>query len=341
MKPSGLIVTSDDYGINKSANRGIIAGVKTGVISSVHVLANLVNQADINELIKAIQESGNKCGIALHLNTTRGRALVQKKTAFTKRRKKKYSFKPLKHYRHSRILNSKTEAKNMEAELKAQFDKLADLLSGAENIDAVSSHQNIHLWDKTLSAMVSRIITGTTIPVRSPIRYEKDENPDTSTLRYGTKPLTKLSIKKAGGIIDSISTTKLMLTGNSFSKQKVMRDLVIKSSPRELPVNLSGHWFGQPSQKGMTWFINALNSMNNLTGQKGYTSELLMHLGDSKKKADQSMDYGMASRYEEFKNVTNPAFIAAFETQKDICKTNHGSFRSVLIGDDSIRYKVK
>ena len=87
MPTSGLIITADDYGLNKSCNAGIRKAVKKGVVTSVHIMMNLATTTDIKMLIQTIKESGNKCGIGLHFNTTFGKSIIQEEAIF------KYKYK--------------------------------------------------------------------------------------------------------------------------------------------------------------------------------------------------------------------------------------------------------
>lgn len=101
MPSSGLIVTADDYGRNESINKGTLAGVKAGIVSSVHVMMNYVTDSAMQQLIEAVNAADHDCGIGLHLNTTDGRSLKQEKTNFTRKKNGCYRFRSITDYRHA------------------------------------------------------------------------------------------------------------------------------------------------------------------------------------------------------------------------------------------------
>ena len=334
-----LIITADDYGLNKYCNKGIRDGVEKGIISSVHVMMNLVDDNEMNLLIKAVRDAGNNCGIGLHLNTTWGKAMIQEPASFkyatgSEIPEEKYGYNELKNYKHGKVARNKAEMLKMRNELFAQYISLKNYLGGAEKIDAISSHQNFHFYDYQFVEILCEISREGDIPFRSLRRWEKEEYPDLETTKYslGTNPLERVATAIALAVVQIPSTHALMEAAIKKSKlRKLTRNLFLQGC-EAIPNNNTGHWFGQPSPDAMKWFIEALQEINQRTESGGYTSEIYMHLASSIDGEDAGYDYKMLFRHAEYLTIMKEKFIADFKVWKDNAKIEHGSYRKVLQG---------
>ena len=336
MPKPGLIITADDYGLNEAINKGIIEGVQNGVVTSVHVLPNFVNQDDIDRLKNVVtiaRNNGHSVGIGLHLNTTYGPAMIDEETNFKRKDEGVKSWPGTYAYKGmNRYNRKKTVLAEMEEELTAQFDYLSELL-GDEPIDAISSHTNMHLWDEEFLPHIIQLAQSDNIPIRSQIRWTtKEQNPQPPHYYKafkGTRPLV-LTARKYLDTIDAPKTAGLMLTPLDHEKLED-RYGAVKTAGLKSSRNSSGHWFGQPSTKAMTWFMSCLPNMN--VSNDGYTSEIFMHLSSTKSKAygDHRWDYKIKKRYEEYKTITDEDFLEEFKKGIEEHQIRLGSYRDLLL----------
>lgn len=326
----GLIVTADDYGMSDSVNQGTLEGIRKGIVTSVHVMANLVTERAMEELKDTINETGNRCGIGLHLNTTWGKAIIQKPSSF----KHNFDLSPMGDagdYFVYRMLNTydhnKTDLNEMKNELVAQYVRLGDLLNGDFPIDAISSHHNIHFWDADFLKIIKHIASDQKIPVRSPIRFTTDnQNPKPAEYPKKLKPLTRVAMKNLEGV--SASTFKLLLTAICPEKLHEYYDVLTREYKLASPKNNTGHWFGQPEWYAMEWFMNEVSRLH--TFSPGYVSEIYMHLSNSPDDGDHRWDYTMQERFEEFSVINKAAFVQKFNGEKERLGIQHGSYRELL-----------
>ncbi len=335
MPTSGLIITADDYGLNQYVNEGTREAVASGIVTSVHVMPNLVNQNDINLLIDAIHQGGNKCGIGLHINTTWWRAIIQEEAGFKHNyRAGEWRYHDLNTYNHKHVSKSASDLAKMKREMWAQFDYLSTLIGGKDKIDAISSHYNFHLWDKTYLGYVKEIAKTASIPVRSPMRWvTKRQKPKTKKYPLGTDPLTKAAFDRIKKMISNRSTLKLMKTSLDWrTLTKHYDDLI--SSQISVARNSSGHWFGQPSLDAAKWFIEELALINEADNNSGYASEIFMHISNNMMGGDSRYGYTQAQRRTEYNIIRKQSFINAFNEWIANHETRHGSYRKVLQGKD-------
>jgi predicted glycoside hydrolase/deacetylase ChbG (UPF0249 family) len=329
---AGLIITADDYGISDSVNQGTLEAVRKGIVTSVHVMANLVTETAMEELKDTIIESGNRCGIGLHLNTTWGKAIIQKPASF----KHSFDLSPMGDagdYFVYRMLNTyehnQTDFIEMKNELVAQYVRLGDLLNGDFPIDAISSHHNIHFWDADFLKIIKHIASDQKIPVRSPIRLTTDDQrPKPEDYPKKTKPLARIALKNLEGV--SGGTLKLLLTAICAEKLHEHHNVLTEVYKLPAPKNNTGHWFGQPEWYAMEWFMHELNRLHMLS--PGYVSEIYMHLSNSPDEGDHRWDYTMQNRFDEFSVISKASFIQKFNSEKERLSIRHGSYRDLLQG---------
>lgn len=327
---AGLIVTADDYGMSDSVNQGTLEGIRKGIVTSVHVMANLVTERAMEELKDTISQTGNRCGIGLHLNTTWGKAIIQKPASF----KHTFDLDPMGDtgdYFTYRMLNTYdhhlTDHIQMKNELVAQYVRLGDLLNGDFPIDAISSHHNIHFWDADFLKIIKHIASDQKIPVRSPVRLTTDDqNPKPADYPKKTKPLTRAALRN----LESVSNSTLQLLLTAICPEKLHDYYAILTGDYKLdsPKNNTGHWFGQPEWYAMEWFMNELNRLHILS--PGYVSEIYMHLSDSPEDGDHRWDYSMAERFDEYRVISTATFAQKFNSEKERLNIRHGSYRTLL-----------
>ena len=119
--PKKIILTADDYGLSKQGDDAILKAVELGTVSSVQVLVNMASEADIKKLAKTISDSGNNCGIGLHVCTTAGKSVLELDNSLTQDGGDEF-------YSLSEMDYERLNSMEMANELRAQFEKLADVI---------------------------------------------------------------------------------------------------------------------------------------------------------------------------------------------------------------------
>ena len=325
-----LIITADDFGLNRAVNEGIIDCVKEGVITSVHVMMNMVDLDDLKKLIQAVDYAKEyldlDCGIGLHFNTTAGNAMLNNPaSSLVETENKFYSIRTIKY--------SAIKLRDLQLEFQAQLDALANELGGYHKIDAISSHHNFHFFDACFLNIMLAASKRYKIPYRSPVQWRTGgQIPDPP--KYKTSLV--LPVGKDGiftWIEASHPTTRGILI-NALRNNILFnqRDRIILSESQS-PVNSSGQWYGQPSFDCIKWIVA---TMNNLQGQflikklgklpdpdidysalnlgMDYISEIYTHIANSEGRKQQELTYSMSNRLVEYytwKTFKVKKFIAA------------------------------
>ncbi|HLY39437.1 MAG TPA: ChbG/HpnK family deacetylase [Candidatus Binatia bacterium] len=137
-----LIVSADDFGLGPAVDRGIAAAVETGAVTSVGVMASLVNGAALRALPSGIS-------LGVHLNLTTGAPLSPSATV-PSLVDAKGEFLPLATLAR-RALTGRVRTRDVERELGAQLARMRAL--GA-TIDHVDSHEHVHLLPGVMGAAV-------------------------------------------------------------------------------------------------------------------------------------------------------------------------------------------
>lgn len=127
MKKINIIINSDDFGLSKSINRGIIDSYNLGLISSTTIMMNMPDVEDAIFLYKNIKD--NKLGLGVHLNITVGKPLATNVDSLTDDNGKFHS--PLS------IKSGKVTLKyeDVYKELKTQIEKLLSYKIELDHID--------------------------------------------------------------------------------------------------------------------------------------------------------------------------------------------------------------
>jgi len=137
-----LIVSADDFGLGPAVDRGIVAAVEAGAVTSVGVMANLVDGAALRALPGGIS-------LGVHLNLTTGAPLSPPGavSSLVDGRGEFLSLATL----TRRALTGRVRGRDVERELGAQLARMRAL--GA-TIDHVDSHEHVHLLPGVTAAAV-------------------------------------------------------------------------------------------------------------------------------------------------------------------------------------------
>jgi len=132
-----LIINADDFGMNDEVNVGTKEGVREGIITSVSVMTNMPYFDDAIKFLKR----NKKISVGLHFNITEGGSVLPpKEVSSLIREDDKFFYWP---QLITRSLLNNLDLKQVEKELKAQYDKLA---SAGLEITHIDSHHHIHLY---------------------------------------------------------------------------------------------------------------------------------------------------------------------------------------------------
>jgi predicted glycoside hydrolase/deacetylase ChbG (UPF0249 family) len=145
MKYISLIFNADDFGHSTSENAAIAATVVSGPVRSVTVLANFDEAGDITGLKRKVPA----LGAGVHINLTEGHPVLEPH-AVESIVSKDGTFFP-KIILLKKIFTGAVSFKQVELEVKAQIEKVGDLVGGITHAD---SHQNIHIVPGIMAAVV-------------------------------------------------------------------------------------------------------------------------------------------------------------------------------------------
>jgi len=137
-----LIVSADDLGLTPAVDRGIIAAVAAGAVTSVGVMASLVEPETLRALPADVS-------LGVHLNLTTGAPLSSPATvpSLVDARGEFLSLATL----ARRAVTGRIRPRDVEQELGAQLARMRAL--GA-TIDHVDSHEHVHLLPGVTGAAV-------------------------------------------------------------------------------------------------------------------------------------------------------------------------------------------
>lgn len=318
-----LIISADDYGLNKSVNDGILLAVKKRTVTCVHVLVNAVTPSDMDKLLAAVKAAGGDCGIGLHLNMTYGLSVIQKATNFNYLSDQKYQFYDLSQYNHH-----STNYNHVYRELEAQVNLMGDYLGGKDKIDTISSHHNLHFFDKRFIRIICKLSKEDKIPMRSPVFWRtKVQCPKTFPYPKGLKHLVRDGLKTRKKC--QFKSTKKMLTTAIKGKKLIhFRRLALRKGGGKVPNNTCGHWYGQPHQNALNFTLINLAKLNTI--RSNYATEIYTHLALNTESETENLVYDLKRRVKELEVLTNPAFVDFCDFLYKRNDIDFGSFRKVL-----------
>jgi len=322
-----LILTADDYGLNPGVNLATLESIRNKTVTSVQVLVNMASDYDIRLLAKTIHESGNTCGIGLHLCTTVGPSVLNKETSITtwNTTTQRYEFVALQDWSHQN-----RDDQYIAEEMTAQFNRLKSLI-GSDRIDAISSHQNIHLFYQNYLNVVEQLAMDNRVPVRSPVRWEQDKLNKTYQDRAILSPIQREAINTFK--VCPMNTRTLLWNGKWEQRMTARRDQIVKNVlTGGCPETMCGHWFDQPEMRAMVFVASELASMKDKRSE--YAAELLMHLSTSSDGDIPKQNYSMRKRKKEYEELNSPEMKEYIRSIYNSTNIQLGSYRKVLHGTD-------
>lgn len=133
-----LIVTADDFGYSRNANRAIIKCFKEGIVTSTCLLANTEL---FDESVKLLKQ--NKVDAGIHINLTEFKPLTEAKTLTDRSGNFIHKGKWLDgHYDNA-------DSHEIESEIEAQVKRL---ISSGLKITHMNGHNHIHIFPKVIDA---------------------------------------------------------------------------------------------------------------------------------------------------------------------------------------------
>lgn len=134
-----LIVNADDFGKSREVNEAICEAFEKGIIDRTTLMTNMPNAKEAMELAKE-KEFSDKIGI--HLNLTSGRPLTKDMSAdpVMCNSSGEFSADFARSLKTRFFLPAKTR-RNVEAEIRAQFDRYKELGGTLWHVD---SHHHVH-----------------------------------------------------------------------------------------------------------------------------------------------------------------------------------------------------
>ena len=282
-----IILNADDYGPSKFFNKGIIEGIKKGVVNSVSVFVTFgqENLDNIKKLKELVDRNGYDVKIGLHFTTTAGSPVSSSEIVPSlcfKSKTGKWLFKDpttikLKYYLSTQL----------GAELEAQLQLLAQTLGLASisEIDHINNHVGlVHFVDKLWDSYVE-VAVKYGIPVRSPIPYHKVPGSIILTNkmlknRKIKKPLpaTMDAIKRAGRSVFVEGNIKTVIKLAKETKYRELKEKWSSATEKDvkIPSHFVMHYYKQPSERKIQHFLNQLAIREPNTEETG---ELMLHLG--------------------------------------------------------------
>lgn len=154
-----LIVTADDFGYSKNANRAIIKCFRKGIVTSTSLLANTKYFGESIRLLKL----NKNLDVGLHINLTEFKPLTKAETLADAEGNFIGKEKWIKeHFRN-------VDENYIEEELEAQINKV---ISSGLKITHINGHNHIHVFPKVIDAVLKLAKKHKIKYVRMP--YEKN-----------------------------------------------------------------------------------------------------------------------------------------------------------------------
>ncbi|MCT4611744.1 MAG: carbohydrate deacetylase [Clostridia bacterium] len=132
-----LIINSDDFGLTKSINKGILQGMKEGIITSTSIMMNMPGAEDAIEIIKA----NNLENIGIHINLTVGKPLRSDVESLVDETGKFY-------YRD--LIGEKSTYEDAKKEMKEQIESF---LARGLTLDHLDNHHDLYKHKHLMKAM--------------------------------------------------------------------------------------------------------------------------------------------------------------------------------------------
>ncbi len=182
-----LIVNADDLGLNGSVNNAICEAFSSGLIDRTTML---VNMPDAKEGMELAAAGSFVDKVGLHLNLTSGRPLTEgiAKDRVMCDENGEFTAEFARNLK-TRFFLPKQTRKNVEAELRAQFDRYADLGGTLWHVD---SHHHVHT-DPSVWSVLKKVMRD--YPVSS-VRLGRNMYRGGNPLMHIYKKLFNFSVRK-------------------------------------------------------------------------------------------------------------------------------------------------
>lgn len=312
---SKIILTADDYGYSPKTNEAVVDAVKKGVITSVHVLVNMVEEEDLKPLIDAVKGPEIDCGIGLHFNHTDGKPVLNRKSSIITENGKFYPITTLDY--------AKENSYDVYLELHAQLNKMKELLAPHNiPIDAFSSHNNIHFFSKPYLKIIKRFAKEEHVPVRSPVLWHQHKRPNLKMYPFGFFNLVKrgMSLKFS---MSKRSTRDVFKVALRPGKLRQRRRLLNKNNVKT-PTTNSPHWLGHPTISAIEWSILQMNYLN----KHNMSTEIFTHLIKDESENLPDLAHSKADRKIEYDALTSDEMVDVIKNRNH--GVQFGSYRSIL-----------
>lgn len=159
-----LIISADDFGINKDRDRGILRAYREGLVTSTSLLANGCSFDSAAEYVRQY-----KLPSGVHLNLADGTTLRGKIKGLTDEN----GVLPGKQNLRECLIAEACDQDAIRRELAAQIERVLDYGISPDHID---SHQHCHLFP-CITAMVTDLAASYGIPgMRTPLPKEPENN---------------------------------------------------------------------------------------------------------------------------------------------------------------------
>lgn len=157
-----FIVNADDYGITLGVSKGIIKGMKEGIITDTSAL---VNSKDFEESAKLAMDAGIT-SMGVHLTITFLEPVLDKSMV------KSIVNDNGKFFRKPNLIPKNYKKEEVKAELKAQIEKF---LATGLKLNHLDSHHGISVLDAKLFDIVLELANEYNVPIRREDTVSRDQ----------------------------------------------------------------------------------------------------------------------------------------------------------------------
>ncbi|HLP12945.1 MAG TPA: ChbG/HpnK family deacetylase [Flavobacteriales bacterium] len=266
----GIIVNADDFGPSPFINRGIIDGIEKGVINSVSAFVTFNNECmdNISALKKRIDEEFPHVKIGLHVSLTAGQPVHDPYTAVSSIC---YKRKPLDHFCPFKDIDVfEVDKTHLEAEIRAQVNRLGKALGGIEYIDHINSHLGIFNFYMPFWEAFTKITTEYNFPMRNPISAEHKRRILPPHHYIIPLPIEGYALKQGLRDIEHPRTVLELIKGTN-KNNLFLREADAISKKIKMPAYFITHYYGKPGFGTLRKIVDAV--------QENEVVELMVHVG--------------------------------------------------------------
>lgn len=266
----GIIVNADDFGPSPFINRGIIEGIEKGVINSVSAFVTFGNECmdNISALKERIDREFPHVKIGLHVSLTAGKPVYE---PYTDVSSICYRRNPIDHFCPFEDIDIfEIDKKHLEAEIRAQVNRLGKALGGNEHIDHINSHLGIFNFYKTFWDVFTDITVEYNLPMRNPMSAEHKRRILPPHNYIIPLPIEGYAIKQGMRDIEHPRTVIELIQGTK-RKNLVNREAEANTKKIKMPSYFITHYYGKPGFGSLRKIVDAV--------QENEIVELMVHVG--------------------------------------------------------------